>query len=707
MADSTAIFRKNLSSAEESKSGTNILNKYRSYSYNFTLSAVRRSDVDSPKLYETSSSEFTILKTGGKTTTGFSEDVTGIVRNTYSSVRMEGDSRSYIGLTGTTNDTTYGSELVKSFNQQSPGRFDMFIDNVEINTLMAPTNNTGATLATNIVFDVFEPYSINGFIESLHVAAVAAGYLSYSNASFLLKTDFVGYPDDRDLKSPERVPLSTRYFLFRFSGIDVEVTERGTLYKCRGVPYHESALGQSNDVKTPIKMSGSTVYDVLTDFMNNLSSQLAKSDKESRVGVVANSSDRYFIKFPTRDTETDGGLNFDEINEIGKSPIVEVQKDPQLFSFINPDVSTYDNYDKTTGARVSIEKVKYNPTNSESQIQFREGAKVHEIISSVIRDSYIKDSLQNLQKDEYGFVNYFIIKTEIKNRDEIDMVSRKPFQDFTYIVLPYKVHITRIPGYSSQQIDTTKLKPMIARDYNYVYTGKNIDIINFKLSFNTLFFEALPKALANTDLPPGKDTAAKPDNTDYNMRPDNRRIIEGSEIPVAEAKYDTTPTSVQSTGGNAALPQDDPYLIIARNMHNAIIDSKASMISGDIEIIGDPFYLTYGNLHILSKNGGETKNGDADILYGDVLININFRNPTDIAPLSKGGTLYFDENKVSFSGIYRVTECYSSFKNGVFSQKLTILRIPGQIMDNTKPTDYRDKVETTTNEESQTTETTT
>lgn len=707
MVDSISITRNRSSSSGESKVGTNVLNKYRSYSYNFTLSAVRRSDVNSPALYETSTSDFTILKTGGKLTTGFTESVTGFVRNTYSSVRMEGDSRSYTGVTGTEVDTTYGSELVKSFNQQSPGRFDMFIDNVEISTLMAPTSNTGATLATNMSFDVIEPYSINGFIESLHVSAVAAGYLSYAQASFLLKMEFVGYPDDRDLGSSEKVPSSTRYFLFRFVSVDVEVTERGTLYKCRGVPYHEMALGQANDVKTPVKMTGTTVQDVLTDLMNGLTSQLAKSDKESRVGAISNLSDRYFIKFPTRDPASDSGLNFEEVNEIGKAPIAEVQKDPQLFSFINPEVSTYDNYDKTTGKRVSIEKVKYNPTNSESQIHFREGAKVHEIISSVIRDSYIKDELKDLKQDEYGFINYFIIKTEIKNRDEIDTVSRKPFQDFTYVVLPYKVHITRVPGYVSQQFDTSKLKNIIAREYNYIYTGKNIDIINFKLNFNTLYYEALPKALANTDLPTGKDSAAKPENTDFNVRPDNRRTIESSEVPIAESKYSVEPTSVQSTGGNAALPQDNPYLILARNMHNAIIDSKASMIIGDIEIVGDPFYLTTGNLHNVRKEGVETKTGDADILFGEVVININFRNPIDISPFNKGGMMYFDENKVSFSGLYRVTECQSSFKNGVFSQKLTILRMPGQIMDNTKPTDYRDKVVTTTNEESQTTEATT
>jgi hypothetical protein len=80
--------------------------------------------------------------------------------------------------------------LVETFNKESPGSYDLFLDNLEIDTLMTPTEETGPALGTKVRFDVFEPYSVNGFIEALHVAGVAAGWGGYITATFLLKVDF-------------------------------------------------------------------------------------------------------------------------------------------------------------------------------------------------------------------------------------------------------------------------------------------------------------------------------------------------------------------------------------------------------------------------------------------------------------------------------------------------------------------------------------
>jgi hypothetical protein len=60
-----------------------------------------------------------------------------------------------------------------------------------------------------------------------------------------------------------------------------------------------------------------------------------------------------------------------------------------------------------------------------------------------------------------------------------------------YVVTPYKVHYTKIPTYGAEQIDDKKLRKLSLRQYNYIYTGDNVDIITFKLNFNTLFFEAI------------------------------------------------------------------------------------------------------------------------------------------------------------------------------------------------------------------------
>jgi hypothetical protein len=135
----------------------NVLNSYRSYTYKFTLAALSTNSVNDPTSYRNSTLDYVIIESGGKGTRGLSAS----------------------NLT----------DLIAGFNKLSPGRFDMFIENVEIENIMGFSEASNVSQSTSIKFDVIEPYSINGFMEALHVASKAAGYISYSQASFVLKME--------------------------------------------------------------------------------------------------------------------------------------------------------------------------------------------------------------------------------------------------------------------------------------------------------------------------------------------------------------------------------------------------------------------------------------------------------------------------------------------------------------------------------------
>lgn len=690
----------------------NVLNNYRSYTYNFTIAALHKSDVSDPKKYMNKPLDLIILKSGGKGIVDIkpervnSADVGRASMDAYDRFDRLVKTESAKKVQQVQNNAA----IIEGFKQRSPGRFDMFLEDVSIDAIMAPSEETGLTLATKIEFTVIEPYSINGFIEALQVTSLAAGYPNYLQASFVLKLDFLGYPDSQDFTEPTIVPNSSRYFVFKFTKIEVEVTERGTTYKCMAVPFGETALGLPNKLKTPIGMEGKTVKEILTNLMDGLTKQAAKANKESReAGAAANKSDRYFIKFPTR---TENGMNFDLDNEIANYKLVDLQADQKLYKFDNPGNSNANGYTKTSGAKkTDVETVKYNPVTAASKIHFRENARVDDIISSVIRDSAeIRTKLKNIGKngnpDQYGFVDYFIIKTEIVNQPENDPVTKKPYQDFIFIVMPYKVYYTVIPAHYRQKIDSKKIKTLVNRQYDYLYTGDNVDVLSFKLNFNSLFFEAIPNAMAADDQPAGKHSAVKGYQTVAKI--DTDPVSKSAMSPAAPAPTQASSelTSVQSMGGNATLPQDDPYLQLSRAMHSAIVNSKASMMTGEIEIIGDPFYLT------TSSNGGRypanssTKSmdtGEVDVFSREIVILINFRNPVDIDTLERGGLYYFDDNRVSFSGIYRVLRCNNSFRNGSFTQRLNIVRIPGQTEVGEKPSRPEDAVKTETKSDSGTT----
>ena len=144
----------------------NILDTYRSVTYKFTLACVSPTQLKNPSSYRKGKLDFIIAETGGKGIDAMNS-------------KKAGDA----------------AGMVDAFNKNSPGAFDLYIDNVEIETIMAPNEQTGPALGTSVRFEVFEPYSVNGFIEALHVAGNAAGWGGYLNACFLLKIEFYGFPD--------------------------------------------------------------------------------------------------------------------------------------------------------------------------------------------------------------------------------------------------------------------------------------------------------------------------------------------------------------------------------------------------------------------------------------------------------------------------------------------------------------------------------
>jgi hypothetical protein len=670
---SPEIERRTITSAEQSQalskqsiefSGErNVLNNYRSFTYNFTLAALRKSLVNDPdKIRE--GFDLVILRSGGKGTGGLVKPAAGVERVDRKSQEINSSNRS----------TSAGDSLVSGFDQSSPGRFDMFIDDVEIETLMTFSQNSNVTLPTKIRFEVIEPYSVNGFIEALHVSAVAAGYPSYLQASFVLVLEFVGYPDSADFTEPEIVPNSVRYFPMGFTGIEVDITERGTRYRCTAVPFNERAFGQPNSIQKSLSAQGLTVEDIIKDLLEGVQRQLKLSDDAGKRKPGA--QDIYQVKFPAWSESQ--GFDFAQKNKIASSKFLTISRDSALFKPNSPDQG------KIESKSITLPK-KDNLTT----VQFGDNMNLHESIISIVRDSeYVRLLVEKLAEgsgagliDDYGFVDYFSVRMEVANKEEIDEVTKKPVQEFTYVVAPYKVHYTKIPGLGSVLRDTEKLKRRALREYNYIYTGDNVDVIDFKLQFNTLFFEAVPTGMANIDVKESKDLSSRSGNSD--LKVGSNGIEQTSSVPDQVTKPDAAATSLKYGNGPTAGQPLTTYGAFAKSMHEAITDSKASMITGEISILGDPFYLVTGGMGGYNpkpdaRRPGQGGQGEALFNYGEVLININFQNPIDINETN--GFLTFDPERVPFSGVYQVTRAVNNFKNGDFRQRLDIIRTPGQIL---------------------------
>ena len=79
-----------------------------------------------------------------------------------------------------------------------------FIDDVEIETVVAPNTKSRATNFHTMRFKIREPYSMGQLLQSMQLCATNAGYANYLEAPWLLIVEFLGYTNDSDTASSLR-----------------------------------------------------------------------------------------------------------------------------------------------------------------------------------------------------------------------------------------------------------------------------------------------------------------------------------------------------------------------------------------------------------------------------------------------------------------------------------------------------------------------
>lgn len=687
----TNTANKNVKKIEQftSSGQKNVLSAYRSYTYNFTLAAIKKEDVNNPSAFRKSEHDLTILRSGGKGSEGISNPSPEEIQTAEGNYKTAQEKNVSESAQNRKKGQLENLQAIQGFNKDSPGRFDLFVDDIEIETIMAFTKEGGTTQPTKIRFVIYEPYSINGFIEALHIASVKAGYPNYIQCSYLFKVEFVGYPDGEGLKDPEQVPKSTRYFLIKITGLEVEVTERGTRYNVSAIPFGDQGFGQPGKLKKSVKMVGDNVRELLEDLMLNMTDQEIQNAKKSG---TPNYYDEYKIKFLK---QSGSGWSDDRYGKIAESKLGELGVDSVIVQMVDPAENKRKNNYKIANERppdeeTVKEEIPFEPKKTVTQ--FPENVNLHEVIGAVIRDSeYVSKIVEDIPIDADGMVEYFNVRIEISNKSSINPRTKKPNQTYTYIVNPFRIHFTAIPNTENVKINEKNLKRSTLREYNYIYTGLNTEVINFRLNFNSLYFEALPVDMGQKDV--SKKEGGRPGNRSQRQVNVNQPNSVSS-VPEAAQRTDPNATQVLPPSGyNAGAPKNDPFSVLARSMHEKVVNS-VSLLTGELEIIGDPFYLVTGGIGNYTPpmtSHLETADGEAAHIRGQVLIAINFRNPIDIKSFQEGGMMYFDSNRIPFSGVYQVIDVKSYFKEGKFNQRLNLCRVPGQIIDqNIEPQDPRD-----------------
>lgn len=313
--------------------------------------------------------------------------------------------------------------------------------------------------------------------------------------------------------------------------------------------------------------------------------------------------------------------------------------------------------------------IRINP--NERTITFRAGTKIQRCIEELV---LISDYGKNIFKDadvaEDGMVNWFKIETQvfiIDDKASEKVYGRKPYL-YVYKVIPYKVHNSHFQMPNSPPKGYDKIQP--GRSYEYLYTGKNKDILAFNLEFNNSFYESIQLASMGND---GNDPSSqgsikdtKEPSAEISGSGQQRSGGDGSE-----AKIENVDLDAQSSGAVA----ETTAISVARQFNQAIIDASGSLITINMEILGDPYYLADSGVGNYSADYTDQFNvnidGSVNTSNGEVDINIKFKTPIDLNP-DQGN--YRMNNEVigvqDFNGLYRVVSVNNKFSGNVFTQEL-------------------------------------
>lgn len=367
----------------------------------------------------------------------------------------------------------------------------------------------------------------------------------------------------------------------------------------------------------------------------------------------------------------------DSINSIGASNIIDTFNEMGTA----PMPQTGQVYDR---ANKVMTRAKNTISPDERVFQFGAGTKITRMIEEVVLVSNWAKQLKERSPDENGMIEWFKItgETYLKPGAQQEQLNGESAKVYHYKVVPYKVHTSHFQKPTDPGLNYNSLRNNAIKEYNYIYTGENTDIINFDIKINAAFFAA---AMADSGQ---NNISFKTGGTQLKttQEADGQLTLNEPTPAISNTGHviqvDQLATSSQGGGGSGI---DNNKIRTARMFQDIIINSSVDMVTLEMEIFGDPYFIFdsgMGNYTAASSGMNETVDGTMEYQRSEVDIIVNFRTPVDYD--EEKGTMIFPEDTVpvdAFSGLYRVVQLTNLIRDGKFTQRLTLLRRRNQEQD--------------------------
>ena len=347
------------------------------------------------------------------------------------------------------------------------------ITDFSIHTVCGPNITTNNMPATKWSMTVVEPYGIS-LVDRIRSGTQQLGTANHMTSPYFIDLWFTGFNPDGSYINDNVIGQKTNYHLWRMiiTQITSKTTEGGTTWSIEGVV--DGELANSNQNSTVGGSSTIKTGNTFGDFLDNLTKTFNLQEEAANV-----QADKTLVKYKIIAPDE---VRAWDISGLKPSESSQRNSDYDLKDLKKKEIKL--NKGQDIGSVIN-----YVASMNETAINWIQGKN---------SDGSQKTSGPNLQ--DHGLIKVFMIHSSIKVVGW-DTWTNDYIKEVTYTLTPYisaKANVDEAQIRSSQQPDvqTAKVKQIVGnrklrRAYNYVYTGRNTEVIKFDIAINTFWQVAI------------------------------------------------------------------------------------------------------------------------------------------------------------------------------------------------------------------------
>lgn len=566
------------------------------------------------------------------------------------------------------------------------------IQDMEFESVVGLNSKSKSSNMTTGTMTIIEPLGMT-FLDSLvkFSRQPDGTYRPHTAQPYMIQIDFVGYDDNGNLAPLDQLNIYRKRFPIIIRGMKIESTKGGSEYRLDYTTTNAEPSGSYEYSTTPKDIT--VIAGTVADFFD-------ASKNSSFVGQL----NQYWLneKINQKTVQFADSIVILLDQKIASSNIV----------YTNMSIGQSD----PNSSVIDLTK---------SSFVIPKGTQITEVINKVmIQSDYISSQLNKITLNTPEITNDDIIKEQTKLLNVFKIVKGVKYSGATssgvtkdaafdsirntyakvwqYSVIQNTVYNASNPA-APQASDST---PYTVKSYNYSYTGKNIDVLDLKLNFDSTFFNVVNTYTNEVAASQTTSQTAKINAATNSANPPLTLPQLGALglFKSALGMPNLTPQRYKPIIGDQrdnigmniiANPQAQKTSSVMRSIYSNDIGSSMQSITG-MQIVGDPTLIKQDDILYTPTPGITTnynnkipqssfaqKYGHIRMDDGDLIASVTVNTVTDYdLDTTNAGLMSpaIGTGVSLFSGQYVIKTIKNMFNQGMFTQAISMVRLTNDLI---------------------------